>query len=208
MVANHEKPRWSFYPIWIILTLLCIPMAFFIDLAIMRIIVSLVGDYIDVNGVRHITEDYLAMYAFIPIAGLLTGTVQFGLLRRYLPRIGGWVLATTAGWLLGALLIVLSGRLDWMDASFNLDVAFILMGLAIGVGQWPLLRRRFPRAGWWIAANVVGWGLSGLITPGNALGQFGLFTLGVLPACVTAAALAVLIINQAEPAQPAGIPTG
>jgi hypothetical protein len=208
MIANHEKPRWFFYPTWIILTLLCIPVAFFIDVAVMRIVVSFVGDYIDVNGVRHITEDYLAMYTFIPIAGLLTGVVQFGLLRRYLPRIGGWVLATTAGWLLGALLIVLSGRLNWTDASFSLDVAFILMGLAIGVAQWPLLRRRLPRASGWIVANVVGWGLSGLITTGNTLEQFGLFTMGFLPACLTAAMLAVLIINQAEPAQPTRITTG
>ncbi len=201
MIANNEKPRWFFYLIWIILTSLCVPIAFFIDLVILRIIISFVGDFIYVNGVRHITEDYLSMYTFIPIVGLVTGVIQYGLLRRYLSRMGLWVLATIGGWLLGVLLIAIPVWLNWMDGSINLDLAFILMGLAIGVSQWLLLRHRFPWASWWIGANVVGWGLLGLITPGNTLNQFALFTLGSIPACVTAAMLAVLM-NQGKPTQP------
>lgn len=204
MIAVNEKPRWSFYPLWIILTFLCVPIAFFIDLVILRIIISFVGDFIYVSGVRHITEDYLSMYIFIPIVGFLTGVMQYGLLRRYLPRIGWWVLATTGGWLLGVLLIVISSWLSWTDGSFNLDLTFILLGLTIGVGQWLLLRRYFPRASWWIGANVVGWGLLALVTVNNTLEQFGLFTLGFLPACVTAAMLAVLM-NQVKPTQPTDI---
>ena len=201
MNANNEKPRWFFYPFWIILTSLCVPVAFFIDLVILKIIIRFVGDFIYVNGVRHITEDYLSMFTFIPLIGLLTGVMQYGLLRRYLPRIGWWVFATIGGWLLGVLLIVMPSWLYWRDGSFNLDLALILMGLAIGVGQWLLLRRRLPRASWWIGANVVGWGLLALITPGNALNQHALFTLGSIPACVTAAMLAVLM-NQVKPTQP------
>ena len=75
------------------------------------------------------------------------------------------------------------------------------MGLAVGVGQWLLLRHRLPRASWWIGANVVGWGLLGLITPGNTLNQFALFVLGSIPACITSAMLAVLM-NQVKPTQP------
>ena len=201
MNANNEKPRWFFYTFWIILTSLCVPVAFFIDLVILKIIIRFVGDFIYVNGVRHITEDYLSMFTFIPLIGLLTGVMQYGLLLRYLPRIGWWVFATIGGWLLGVLLIVMPSWLYWRDGSFNLDLALILMGLAIGVGQWLLLRRRLPRASWWIGANVVGWGLLALITPGNALNQYALFTLGSIPACVTVAMLAVLM-NQAKPTQP------
>jgi hypothetical protein len=204
MIANNEKPHWFFYPSWIILTFLCVPIAFFLDLAILRIIIRFVGDFVYVNGVRHITEDYLAMYIFIPIVGLLTGVLQYGLLRRYLPRMGWWVLATTGGWLLGVFLIVIPGWLNWTDGSLNLDFAFIAMGLAIGVGQWLLLRRRLPRASWWIGANVMGWGLLGFITVDNTIGQFGLFSLGFLPACVTAAMLAMLM-NQVKPAEPYGV---
>src|SRR5512146_2263877 len=105
MMANNEKPRWSLYLNWILLTLICVPAAFFLSILILGIATNFVGDYIYVNGVQHITEDYLALYVFVPMAGLLTGVAQYGLLRRYLPRMGWWVLATTGGWLLGALLV-------------------------------------------------------------------------------------------------------
>jgi hypothetical protein len=63
------------------------------------------------------------------------------------------------GWLLGALLIAIPGWLGWLDkAPINLDLMFLVMGLAIGISQWLLLRRRLARANWWIAASVLGWG--------------------------------------------------
>jgi len=200
--ANLKKPERSFYLSWIVLTALCVPIAFFFSLITLKIITNIVGDYVVVNGVRHITEDYLAMYALVPSISILTGALQYALLRQYLPRMGWWVLITVAGWFLGVLLIALPGWLGSINAPHNdLDLIFLMMGLAIGVSQWLLLRRRFARAGWWIAANVAGWGLLGLITPDNSLGQFGLFTLGLLPACATAATLA-LLMNHVPPAAP------
>ena len=200
--ANLKKPERSFYLGWIVLTALCVPIAFFFSLITLKIITNIVGDYVFVNGVRHITEDYLAMYALVPSMSLLTGAMQYGLLRQYLPRMGWWVFVTVAGWFLGILLIALPSWLGWTDAPLNnLDLIFLLMGLAIGISQWLLLRLRLARAGWWIAANVAGWGLLGLITPGNSLDQYGLFTLGFLPACTTAAMLA-LLMSRVPPAEP------
>ena len=204
MIANNEKPRSYFYLLWILLTLLCIPIAFFLDLVLMRIITLILGDFIYVDGVRHITEDYLGIYTFIPIVGLVTGVLQYGLLRRYLPQMGWWVAATIGGWLLGIFLTRIPDWLRWTNPLFNMDLAFIGMGLSIGVGQWLLLRRRIHRAGWWIAANVAGWGLLALITEGNSSGQFGLLAVGLLPACATALMLA-LLMKQIHPTGPQGV---
>jgi len=204
LTTIHKKPKWFFYPTWIILTCLCMPIAFFFDFAILRLIISVVGDYIYVDGVRHITEDYLFMYIFVPLVGLLTGLLQYGLLRRYLPHMDWWVVATTGGWLAGMFVSLI---FRWLSiqryASLERDLAFMVMGLSIGMGQWFLLRRRLSRAGWWIGAHVVGWGLLSLIS-GDSLGQFGLLALGLLPACATAAMLA-LLMNQAQPTEPQGV---
>lgn len=203
MIANHEQPRWSFYLLWILLTMFCVPIAFFLSLIILRIIVLFVGDFINVNGVQHITEDYLALYVFVPLMGLLTGVLQYELLRRYFPRMRSWVAATIGGWLLGAFLILTHGWLNPTNTVLSLDLAFLIMGLSIGVGQWLLLRQRLPRAGWWIGANVVGWSILALVTNGNSMGQFGLFALGLLPACATALMLA-LLIKQVQPTRSQG----
>ena len=105
-----KKPEWRFYLAWILLTMLCVPIAFLIDLAIIQcIITNIIGDFIYVDGVRHITEDYLGMYTFVPIAGFLIGLLQYILLRRYLPHMSWWVLVTTGGWLLGLLMILIPG---------------------------------------------------------------------------------------------------
>lgn len=197
MIANHEKPSWPFYGRWILLTSLCLPVAYFLDLILLRIITLFVGDFIYVDGVQHITEDYLGVYTFIPIAGLLIGLSQYGLLRRFLPHMGWWVVATIGGWLLGVFLILIPGWLSWTSPLFSLDLVFIVMGLSIGVGQWLLLRRCLLHAGWWIGANVVGWGLLALIQEGNSFDQFILFLFGLLPACATAVMLA-LLMNQAQ----------
>jgi hypothetical protein len=200
MIAVHKKPDISFYSAWIILSTLCVPVTFIICIPILIIITNIVGGYIYVDGVRHITEDYLMGYVFVPVAGLLMGALQYGLLRRYLPRMGWWVLVTTGGWLLGGLLALIPGWLNWTDAFFDLNMA---IGLSIGVMQWLLLRRRLPGAGWWILANFAGWGLLGLTTENNTLGQFGLFGMGFLPACITTVTLA-LLMNHAQPSEPQG----
>ncbi|MGD8404015.1 MAG: hypothetical protein PVJ21_10165 [Anaerolineales bacterium] len=189
-----KKPGWVFYPTWILLTTISIPIAFIFDLIVLKVITRFVGDFIYVNGVRHITEDYLLTYTFVPIVGLLIGVFQYGLLRRYLPRIGWWILATVAGWVMGLLLIFAANWLQiWSIESFGLDLAFIIMGLSIGTGQWLLLRKRLSRSGLWVGANFIGWGLLSLLTTGNSIGQYGLLLLGFLPASVTAMVLVLLI---------------
>jgi len=191
--AEPEKPKRSFYLSWIVLTSLCVPIAFVLSFIVLKIIINIVGGFVYVNGVRHITEDYLLMYVFVPIVSVLTGVFQYGLLRQYLPRMGWWVFATVAGWFLGILLIMLPGWLGGADKSLNdLDLIFIIMGLAIGTAQWTLLWHKVAHAVWWIVANILGWGALGLIT-GDTLNQYGLLILGILPACATAVALALQI---------------
>lgn len=192
MNMNHEEPRWALYPLWIIQSFLCIPIALLLNFIILTIITLLVGDYIYVNGIPRITEDYLYLYFFIPMVSLLTGAFQSALLRRYLPHMGGWVLATAAGWLFGILLVLMPDWLHWRNSYGDLDQVFLSLGLAIGIAQWLLLRRQLSQAGWWIAATVTGWGLLALVT-GDTLDGLGSLALGLIPASVTAAALALLM---------------
>ncbi len=129
LTAAEKRPDGYFYIAWILWTTFCIPIAYFIVILLMLIVALFIGDTIYVNGVEHITEDYLGIYFVVPVTGLLTGAVQYGMLRRILPRMGGWVLATAGGWLLGMFLVGAFLRLHWivmaqMGLTFLPDGAF------------------------------------------------------------------------------------
>jgi hypothetical protein len=191
LAATDQKPDGYFYIAWILWTTFCIPIAYFIVIIIMLIVASIIGDTILVNGVEHITEDYLGIYFVVPVTGLLTGAVQYGLLHRLLPRMGWWVLATAGGWLLGFSLVAAFIQLHWIVIA-QMGLTFLLMGLSIGLAQWLVLRRRLPGAGRWPVACLLGWGLAALVNPGDSIGPYGLLMLGFFPGCATAAALAWL----------------
>jgi hypothetical protein len=204
LMTINRKPSWFFYPAWIILTALCVPIALGLYFVIIRGIMIFIGDRIYLNDP---TEEFLFGYIFVPAAGILMGIAQFGLLRRYLPRMGWWVLATAGGWSLG-LVLILQGILEVLTHFWGAEtiyrfwafvLAFSLLGLSIGFGQWLVLRRRLPRAGWWIGANVLGWGLLGVAARVDTQDQYVL-SFVLLPACVTAATLA-LLMNPLTPAE-------
>ncbi len=68
-----------------------------------------------------------------------------------------WVMATTAGWVVGfAACEALKAILEFL-AHPPTDGAVI--GLSVGIAQWLVLRRRINRAGWWILASIVGFGV-------------------------------------------------
>ena len=210
MITIRKKPEWFFYPAWIIFQALAIPIAFILSFAIVLIALKIVGGYIYLGGVRYITEDYLFNYIFFPTNILMMGLLQYVLLRRYLPRMGAWILVTVAGGLVGTIFLFgwfsvapYFGEVGVTVESWAIDSVFIFLGFSVGVGQWLLLRRRLPKAGWWIVANIVGWGVLRLVI-GNTLDQFDIVALGVLPACATAVALAFLI-NQAAQSEPQAI---
>ncbi|NNE09582.1 MAG: hypothetical protein HKN20_13565 [Gemmatimonadetes bacterium] len=88
------------------------------------------------------------------LAGVLQGWLlrQTGLARDWI-RAGIVMVALTAFWVFGAGTLVT----EW--GLFGIA----LLGPALGLVQWRLLRRRIPRAGWWVAATTVGWCLGGFL---------------------------------------------
>lgn len=69
-----------------------------------------------------------------------------------------WVFATALGWVVG--FAVCEALKDFVE-SFNADG--VVIGVAVGILQWLVLRRRINRAGWWILASIIGF----------AVGKFG-----------------------------------
>ncbi len=98
------------------------------------------------------------------LMGAFFGLGQWLVLRRYLPRSGGWVLAT----LIGYSVPLLFGRLlPGGPPPLGPMTMGLQFGLGLGVLQWLVLRPRVYQAGWWVPISVAGWllafGLTGAV---------------------------------------------
>jgi hypothetical protein len=60
-----------------------------------------------------------------------------------------WMLATSVGWVLGRFLLP--------------NLAFVVIGIAMGIMQWFVLKDRVRNSVWWIIATTVGWLLGSTI---------------------------------------------
>lgn len=200
---NQEKLGWSFYVLWVVLTTAALAVAWAITVVVLGIVKNIVGDTMMVDGVRHITEDYLASYIVVPLAGVLIGVFQHILLRRAFPRLKGWWLATVLGFLLGFGLIYLFSRVvpqGGQPGTIGFILGMALVGAAISLPQWWLLRSlrslrsEFPQSGWWLLAGALGWAIIGVIN----------FTLLTLPVALTTA-LALWWMQQDRVHKPAAV---
>jgi hypothetical protein len=205
--TNIKRPDWFFYPGWVMASIFAITLSWFAYFLVIGVVTRWIGHTIQVNGQSRITEDYLFLYIFLPMLSLLSGVFQYSLLRLYVPKMGGWILATMAGWLLVFAIMGLLTRVfeEAFLTFWNGTLAFTAIGGVIGLSQWVFLRRRIPKAGWWILTSMLGWGLAvlGRLTPvrnGSALAQ--LLTAILLPAIVAGFAWWYLLKPKAQQENP------
>jgi hypothetical protein len=204
MTADGRKSKWFLYPGWVVLSTLGILIAWLTSWAIISQIEHVVGGTIEVAGRARITEDFMLGYVFFPLFALLTGLLQYLLLRHYLSRMGWWIATPALGWLLGIAVVylgyaiwpvVLNARSTWWAV-----LVFASIGATTGLVQWLVLRRRVPRAGWWVLASVLGWGLVRPVSGESFTSPPELLLgLGVVPSAVTGLALWWLLAHLPQP---------
>jgi hypothetical protein len=88
------------------------------------------------------------------VMGATGGYFQWVALRERIAGAGLWGLASALGFglAMGALLATDPEENPAM-AGFLVGTVF---GLVSGILQWLILRRKVPRAGWWLLANLLG----------------------------------------------------
>ncbi len=135
-----------------------------------------VGDFVGIAfgpGLPLAAVEVLTGAVTWAILGLIFGLGQWLVLRRYLPRVGGWVLATGLGltflgavkWLQGPTMDAIlrplwRAGLDWPVPIFSVGLATLFegaSGLVLGTAQWFVLRRRVDWAGQWPWINALAW---------------------------------------------------
>ena len=155
--------------------------------------------------------------------GAAIGISQWFVLKSRLRNAVWWIVSSAVGVLLGVLGSGILGFPIVQGVDFSLGfnippwrpsgidiyelrvvsyvlggpVAGLLIGTAVGTAQWLVLKQRVDRAGWWIAANGLGWAVAFLF--GFLLSHFtkNLFivviTTGLVGGTITAFSLVWLL---------------
>lgn len=108
------------------------------------------------------------------IFGSTFGVAQWRILRSHLRHPAAWVWATLAGFVIGAFLIfgVMGGETP--DAAIFSRLAHaVVLGSALGIAQWIVLRGNVAQSALWIPISLASWviaealaiALDGLIGP-------------------------------------------
>jgi hypothetical protein len=165
MIANNGRPRWFFYLGWVVLNIIAVVIAWYITRAIISQVTNIVGDRIQVGGQSRITEDFLFVYLLLPIIGLLTGFIQYTLLRQHLPRMAWWIAATFLGWLTPFVTsFFITAFFTPNNGTFSIMLGMLLIGAAVALPQWWMLRQRVHHASWWILAYGFSWWMMGSLS--------------------------------------------
>jgi hypothetical protein len=188
--------RWSFYIWWLFSAVVSLWISLALAMAIDPLFTRVFGEFIQVGGKIQFTEDYLLFYAYIPTFGLVLGVQQYFMLRFRLAKMAWWILTAVLGWALAWLGISLrSMPLDAIviprSAGYAMAAGAVL-GILIGLAQWLLLRGRLNGAGWWIPANMLGFGTAGYLF--SDFSSIALVMVAVsIPSIVTGAVLWLLL---------------
>ena len=181
MIIANEKPGWFFYFGWVALNASAVIMAWYITFAIMDLVTG--------------EDDSLIFILLFPIIGLLTGILQYILLRRYLPHMGWWIAATFLGWLMPFVWFFIFSRVIIPGSStVRIVLGMIVLGTTVALPQWWLLRKRVQHAWWWVLFFGLAWGMVGLY---DLLTLYNLFPVllgfAIVPAIATSIACWLLL---------------
>lgn len=121
----------------------------------------------------------------IVIAGLAVAAMQWAVLQGRIKNAWRWGIFSTIGWIGGYILFV-----TLLSAELGILLGPVL-GLAVGIPQWLILKKEVDWAGWWIIMSIIGWTTGLTILP-------GLLTSGALPGAWTGLTL-VLLFRYSTP---------
>jgi hypothetical protein len=204
MKAKGSQVGWGFGLLWVFLSAIgwCI-----------GIMMGFVAGYAPIELIGHTPlGEGLASCVHAIVLGAVVGILQWVVLRRRVPGAGRWVWASIAGLAVaggvGGAVLVAGASPGILAEVVGYTLVVALGGAVTGMLQRPVLRGQVSRAGWWVLASTVGWGLGMAVTvasievseggyfPGGLLGS--LAAGGVAFGAVTGGAL-VWLLRQPVP---------
>ena len=195
MTVERSQVGWVFWLQWVLASTVGMFVGFFLGVPLFARTYNIPGDWL----------------AFSPLGigvGIGVGVLQWLVLRQRVSGAGWWVLASAAGGygLLHAGFSPFCTSLQNFGVLLSWTGVVALGGAVTGTLQWLVLRGQVSRAGWWVLASTVGWGLGGTVSralpwgvdTGDGIGA--LAVTGAILGALTGGALVWLLRQPAKEA--------
>ncbi len=190
MQSKSNDIGWRFWGTWVMATTIGWPIGIMTALLAAHIV-----------NVVYPKETNLVVGLFL---GAAVGYVQRRFAQNPIAASWRWVLSTSVGMGIPYVVVVMADEF-WggIPAALDSKVAIAAVGgLITGLVQLPNVRRHSRRSGWWVLANIVGWGLGGLAMAIGFAG--GLLIGGALLGVVTGGAMVWLLQSPPSSEENAG----
>ena len=184
---------------WTLLTTAAIPAALIAAPSLAAMFMWLINLGVKAGFWPAAQDSILEVLGFLTSFALVLASVQWYLLRNFLPLARLWFLATGAGVLLGGLVpgltLLGSSAKNW-DPFLILAALLLPVGLVLGLAQWLYLRRFLPNAYWIIFIDVLAAG--SILVAGRTYTSLAELAVFVLPGAITGLGL-WLLLGHAQP---------
>jgi hypothetical protein len=167
-IVSHRFRNWM---VWTLLSLAVIPLTYIVSLIVVLLVHGAFG-FNQMEGGTYLSQTAMQV-AGGAVIGLGTSLYQRALLGKHFTMPASWIYFAIAGFAISEFIICLVlwqmhlNRWQLRFIEFNpLPEAlfFAIAGLITGMLQWTILRKYFSGSGYWILANLTGWGICVLVT--------------------------------------------
>jgi hypothetical protein len=184
---------------WTLLTTAAIPVALFTSPVLAALFVGLINLGVEAGFWPSAKMFPAEGLGFLISLALPLASVQWVLLRNFLPRARLWFLVTGAGVLLGGLftgIVLLGSSAQNLDPFLIMAALLLSVGLVLGLAQWLYLRRFLPNAFWIIFIDVLAAG--SILVAGRTYTSLTELAVFFLPGAITGLGL-WLLLGQFHP---------
>jgi hypothetical protein len=195
LAATTSVPGWRWLLRWIVLTTTAIPAALLLMAPFAAILLPIFNFGVDIGIIPIFDPSILTAIGFFIGFAITLSAAQWLLLRKYLSNASRWFLTTGAGLLIGGMIAGIGAYvLSDVDlaSSWKLAMVLLLVGSAVGIAQWLVLRRYFYNAFWVVLIDIAA--ACSLLLAGESITNFlELLILLILPGTITGSGIWLLM---------------
>jgi hypothetical protein len=159
-------PTWRFYTLWVfangIGTIIGVIIFFLLLVSLGFLSTPFPGQQTELEGIWKMITGISIIT--IPFGGII-GAMQWLVLRKHITNSWFWFVTSAIAMFIGNTISGVMPMFFQLPPTSNLFLTWFLFGGVSGVLQWIIMRRQINYSGFWILANVIAGGITGIFLP-------------------------------------------